>query len=80
MHREIDEDDSAKVEQGEDVKVGCEPEMVGNRRRDKPPDQVARYLAGDTGSVRAGGSDGGLVLRSLPFCASPCHFPFRKCL
>src|SRR6516165_9329462 len=61
MHRKVDEDGSGEIEQSEDVKVGCEPEMVGKSRRDKPPDQIARYIAGDIGSKRAGGV-GGVVL------------------
>ena len=47
MHRKVDQDGSGEVEQSEDVKVGREPEMVGKSRRDKPPEQVARYIAGE---------------------------------
>src|SRR6516164_6584328 len=73
MHREVDEDGSADVEESEDVKVGREPEMVGKSRRDKPPDQVARYIAGDIGSKRAGAVGGAVLLAKVGERESECR-------
>ena len=62
---EPDQHGAAQIEQGEDVEVGGEAEMVGDRRRQQAPEQVAGDVAGDVGGERAGGVDGTAALAEI---------------
>ena len=44
-----------EIQRGKEIKVRRQPEMIGDASRDQPPDQVARHIAGNIGSERAGG-------------------------
>ncbi len=50
---EIDQGGAEQIERGEEIEIGGEAEMVGDGRRDQPPDQVAGDVAGDVGGKRA---------------------------
>ena len=49
LHGEIDEQCAKQVERGEEIEIGGEAKMVGDGGGEKPPDQVARHVAGDVG-------------------------------
>jgi hypothetical protein len=49
LHGEINKQGAEQIEDGKEVEIGGEPEMVGDTGRDQPADQIARHVAGDVG-------------------------------
>ena len=54
-----------RLSSGEDVEVGGEAQMVGDRRRQQTAEQVAGDVAGDVGGERAGGVAGAAALAEI---------------
>jgi hypothetical protein len=53
LDREVDQQRARKIEQGKEIEIRRQAQIVGQSRRDETPDQVACDVPRDVGGKRA---------------------------